>query len=198
MQTPLILDDREAADAKLDRIVCRSGDCVDNIKKDPEFDSFLGQVLENFEAYKAAPEFASADFYLDGVELGAQAPQRPLPIGQPTLPGAVGRPVMPEPVQGTRGIDAPMKGRRFRDQVPTDLDLENSIDRSIDRSGFKPSFSYEPEYAGHGLDLDSLKIERDAAIGADLFGGFQVPELSIEASKRAPMKDMAVADQAQW
>ena len=45
VQAPIVVGDDEPADEKLDRIVCRSGDCVSDIKQDPEFDSFLGQVL---------------------------------------------------------------------------------------------------------------------------------------------------------
>ena len=52
VQAPLIVDDEEPADKKLDRIVCRSGDCIDDIKSDVEFDSFLAQVVDNFEAFK--------------------------------------------------------------------------------------------------------------------------------------------------
>jgi len=47
VQTPRLRFDDEDAATKLDRIVCRSGDCADDIKTDPEFDSFLAEVLES-------------------------------------------------------------------------------------------------------------------------------------------------------
>jgi hypothetical protein len=42
VQTPILVGDDETSSDKLDRIVCRAGDCVNNIKRDPEFDTFLG------------------------------------------------------------------------------------------------------------------------------------------------------------
>lgn len=47
VQTPPLQDDQEDAATKLDRIVCRSGDCAESIKSDPEFDSFLKEVLDS-------------------------------------------------------------------------------------------------------------------------------------------------------
>ena len=177
VQAPLIVADDETADAKLDRIVCRSGDCVGDIKQDPEFDSFLGQVLDNFEAFKAAPEFADADFYYDESEYLPETPERPEPIGAPERPDPIDRPKQPEPVQGTRGIEA-KREPRFKNPG-ADLD----VDRSFDRSGFRPGFSYKPEYTGHGIDLSGLRLE-DQAYGRNLYGGFQVPELDISQSER--------------
>jgi hypothetical protein len=62
VQTPSLIDDSEAAESKLDRIVCRSGECVDDIKKDPEFDSFLSGVLSNFEAHGEGRDFGAGHF----------------------------------------------------------------------------------------------------------------------------------------
>ena len=52
VQTPLLDSDVEPSVEKLDRIVCRSGDCVEAIKKDPEFNGFLSGVIGNFEAFE--------------------------------------------------------------------------------------------------------------------------------------------------
>jgi len=46
IQSPPMIDDTEPAELKLERIVCRSGDCVDEFKKDPEFDDFLAGVIK--------------------------------------------------------------------------------------------------------------------------------------------------------
>jgi hypothetical protein len=81
---------------------------------------------------------------------------------------------MPEPVQGTKSIGAE-KERRF-ESPGVDLDF----DRSIDRSGFRPNVKYTPEYAGHGIDLEALRIQDERAYGRNLYGGFQIPELNIE------------------
>ena len=59
VQTPLIKGDDETAEEKLDRIVCRSGDCVDDIKKDPEFDGFLSGVLSNFSDFRTGEGVAA-------------------------------------------------------------------------------------------------------------------------------------------
>ena len=51
VQTPSIVDDDEPAEEKIKRIVCRNGDCVGDIKRDPEFDSFLESVLGKFGGF---------------------------------------------------------------------------------------------------------------------------------------------------
>jgi len=121
VQTPFIVNDKEGADMKLDRIVCRSGDCVGNIKKDPEFDSFLGEVLDNFEAYKltrpvprrGGPErHPSHPGRPDGPDRpdGLDRPGRP---GRPDGPGRPGGPSSPrrERPTGPRGPSGP-RGHR--------------------------------------------------------------------------------------
>lgn len=155
VQTPFIVNDKEGADMKLDRIVCRSGDCVGNIKKDPEFDSFLGKVLNNFEEYKRQPEFASSDYYYNEADYLPTAPQRLEAIGAPARPGAVSLPGEVAPVVATKRIEA-MQDRRYRDQIPAGFDF----DRTIPYQQFDPAFSYKPEYTGHGLDLTGLSLER--------------------------------------
>mmetsp|Transcript_32553 Transcript_32553/g.40342 ORF Transcript_32553/g.40342 Transcript_32553/m.40342 type:complete len:220 (-) Transcript_32553:220-879(-) len=45
VQTPPLRGDMEPAKDKLDRIVCRNGSCVQGVKKDPEFSSFLEGML---------------------------------------------------------------------------------------------------------------------------------------------------------
>ena len=64
----------------------------------------------------------------------------PEPIGQPERPGQVGdvKAIVDE------------KPRRF-ENPGKDL----GVDMNIDKTGFRPSFSYTPEYSGHGLDLES-------------------------------------------
>jgi hypothetical protein len=77
VQAPIVVGDDEPADEKLDRIVCRSGDCVTDLKQDPEFDSFLSQVLGNFNSFTDAPEYANADFYYKEADFLPQTPERP-------------------------------------------------------------------------------------------------------------------------
>jgi len=43
------LDEDEGIEDKLDRIICRNGKCVGEIKRDPEFDGFLKSVIGSFD-----------------------------------------------------------------------------------------------------------------------------------------------------
>ena len=49
VKTPDIVDDNEGVEDKLNRIVCRNGKCVGEIKRDPEFDGFLKSVMGSFD-----------------------------------------------------------------------------------------------------------------------------------------------------
>jgi len=99
VQAPLLQDENETPEQKLDRIVCRSGDCLNDIKQDPEFDSFIGQVLKNFDDYKTAPEFASGDFYFDEKEYLPEEPEVPEPMtGPKDIPQPLAQPERPEQV----------------------------------------------------------------------------------------------------
>ena len=91
-------DHAEDPNETLDRMRCRNGNCAEKVKKDPEFDGFISNVLGQFEGIRGGQRGSQ------GYQGRPQGPNRPQPMGNL---GFNGNDMMPDSVGdiGFNGYD---------------------------------------------------------------------------------------------